>query len=227
MKLVEKTSELLINDGRIFYIGSGTSGRLGIVDASECLPTFGIDNKIYGIIAGGDKAIRKSQEYAEDSKTQAWEDLKPYNLSKNDIVIGISASGSTPYVVSGINECNKNGIYTGCITCNRNSSLAKLSSYPVEVIVGPEYITGSSRMKAGTAQKMVLNMISTTVMIKLGRVFDNKMIDMKLSNNKLHERAIRILKSILKIGDDEAKKLIKENNNIRLSIEKFRTGEQK
>lgn len=227
MKLVEKTSELLINDGRIFYIGSGTSGRLGIVDASECLPTFGIDDKIYGIIAGGDKAIRKSQEYAEDSKTQAWEDLKPYNLSKNDIVIGISASGSTPYVVSGINECNKNGIYTGCITCNRNSSLAKLSSYPVEVIVGPEYITGSSRMKAGTAQKMVLNMISTTVMIKLGRVFDNKMIDMKLSNNKLRERAIRILKSILKIGDDEAKKLIKENNNIRLSIEKFRTGEQK
>lgn len=227
MKLVEKTSELLINDGRIFYIGSGTSGRLGIVDASECLPTFGIDDKIYGIIAGGDKAIRKSQEYAEDSKTQAWEDLKPYNLSKNDIVIGISASGSTPYVVSGINECNKNGIYTGCITCNRNSSLAKLSSYPVEVIVGPEYITGSSRMKAGTAQKMVLNMISTTVMIKLGRVFDNKMIDMKLSNNKLHERAIRILTSILKIGDDEAKKLIKENNNIRLSIEKFRTGEQK
>lgn len=227
MKLVEKTSELLINDGRVFYIGSGTSGRLGIVDASECLPTFGIDDKIYGIIAGGDKAIRKSQEYAEDSKTQAWEDLKPYNLSKNDIVIGISASGSTPYVVSGINECNKNGIYTGCITCNRNSSLAKLSSYPVEVIVGPEYITGSSRMKAGTAQKMVLNMISTTVMIKLGRVFDNKMIDMKLSNNKLHERAIRILKSILKIGDDEAKKLIKENNNIRLSIEKFRTGEQK
>tara|TARA_B110000003_G_C16638838_1_gene529389 strand:+ start:1851 stop:2534 length:684 start_codon:yes stop_codon:yes gene_type:complete len=227
LKLVEKTSELLINDGRIFYIGSGTSGRLGIVDASECLPTFGIDDKIYGIIAGGDKAIRKSQEYAEDSKTQAWEDLKPYNLSKNDIVIGISASGSTPYVVSGINECNKNGIYTGCITCNRNSSLAKLSSYPVEVIVGPEYITGSSRMKAGTAQKMVLNMISTTVMIKLGRVFDNKMIDMKLSNNKLHERAIRILKSILKISDDEAKKLIKENNNIRLSIEKFRTGEQK
>lgn len=227
MKLVEKTSELLTNDGRIFYIGSGTSGRLGIVDASECLPTFGIDEKIYGIIAGGDKAIRKSQEYAEDSKTQAWEDLKPYNLSKNDIVIGISASGSTPYIVSGINECNKNGIYTGCITCNRNSSLAKLSSYPVEVIVGPEYITGSSRMKAGTAQKMVLNMISTTVMIKLGRVFDNKMIDMKLSNNKLHERAIRILKSILKIGDDEAKKLIKENNNIRLSIEKFRTGEQK
>jgi len=227
LKLVEKTSELLINDGRIFYIGSGTSGRLGIVDASECLPTFGIDDKIYGIIAGGDKAIRKSQEYAEDSKTQAWEDLKPYNLSKNDIVIGISASGSTPYVVSGINECNKNGIYTGCITCNRNSSLAKLSSYPVEVIVGPEYITGSSRMKAGTAQKMVLNMISTTVMIKLGRVFDNKMIDMKLSNNKLRERAIRILKSILKIGDDEAKKLIKENNNIRLSIEKFRTGEQK
>ena len=227
MKLVEKTSELLINDGRIFYIGSGTSGRLGIVDASECLPTFGIDDKIYGIIAGGDKAIRKSQEYAEDSKTQAWKDLKPYNLSKNDIVIGISASGSTPYVVSGINECNKNGIYTGCITCNRNSSLAKLSSYPVEVIVGPEYITGSSRMKAGTAQKMVLNMISTTVMIKLGRVFDNKMIDMKLSNNKLHERAIRILKSILKISDYEAKKLIKENNNIRLSIEKFRTGEQK
>ncbi len=215
------------NNGRIFYIGSGTSGRLGIVDASECLPTFGIDGKIYGIIAGGDKAIRKSQEYAEDSKIQAWEDLKKYKLSKNDIVIGVSASGSTPYVVSCIEECNKNGIYTGCITCNKNSPLAKLCLYPIEVIVGPEYITGSSRMKAGTAQKMVLNMISTTVMIKLGRVFDNKMIDMKLSNSKLHKRAVRILKSILNIGGEEAKKLIKENNNVRLSIEKFKSREKK
>jgi N-acetylmuramic acid 6-phosphate etherase len=187
LKLIENATKLVLDNGRIFYIGSGTSGRLGIVDASECLPTFGIDHKIFGIIAGGDKAIRVSQEFAEDSNTQAWNDLNEFNLSKNDFVIGISASGSTPYVVSGIKKCKENGISTGSISCNKNSVLSNICDFPVEVIVGPEYITGSSRMKAGTAQKMILNMISTTVMIKLGRVFNNKMVDMKLSNNKLQE----------------------------------------
>ena len=194
---------------------------------SECLPTFGIDDKIFGIIAGGDKAIRVSQEFAEDSNTQAWNDLNKHNLSKNDFVIGISASGSTPYVVSGIKKCKKNGISTGCISCNENSELSNICDFPVEVIVGPEYITGSSRMKAGTAQKMILNMISTTVMIKLGRVFNNKMVDMKLSNNKLQERAIRMLQSILKIDREYAEQLIKENNNVRMSIEKFKKDEER
>ncbi len=209
--------------GRIFYIGSGTSGRLGIVDASECLPTFGVGNKIIGIIAGGDSAIRNSQEFAEDSTKDAWRDLKKLNVNKKDIVIGISASGSTPYVFSGLNDCKKAGIYTGCITCNQNSQLANQSDFPIEVIVGPEYITGSSRMKAGTAQKMILNMISTSVMIKLGRVLDNKMIDMKLSNNKLYERAIRILKSILDIKSDQAKLLIEKHKNIRIAIEQYQS----
>ena len=227
LKLIENATKLVLDNGRIFYIGSGTSGRLGIVDASECLPTFGIDDKILGIIAGGDKAIRVSQEFAEDSNTQAWNDLNEYNLSKNDFVIGISASGSTPYVVSGIKKCKENGISTGCISCNENSVLSNICDFPVEVIVGPEYITGSSRMKAGTAQKMILNMISTTVMIKLGRVFNNKMVDMKLSNNKLQERAIRMLQSILKIDRDYAEQLIKENNNVRMSIEKFKKDEER
>ena len=161
-------------------------------DASECLPTIGIGDKIIGIIAGGDNAIRISQEFAEDSTSTAWLDLTKHNVSKNDMVIGISASGSTPYVIGGLEMSKKNKITTGCITCNLQTKIAENSDFPVEVIVGPEYVTGSSRMKAGTAQKMILNMISTTIMIKLGRIHDNKMIDMKLSNKKLYERA-RIL----------------------------------
>ena len=214
--------ELISSNGRIFYIGSGTSGRLGIVDASECLPTFGIGDKIVGIIAGGEKAIRDSQEFAEDSISDAWFDLKKYDLNKKDFVIGISASGSTPYVVGGLKKCKEKNISTGCITCNRDTESANYSDFPIEVIVGPEYITGSSRMKAGTAQKMILNMISTSVMIKLGRVLDNKMIDMKLSNNKLHDRANRILKSILNIDSKTAKELINKHKNIRDAIENFK-----
>ena len=214
--------ELINSNGRIFYIGSGTSGRLGIVDASECLPTFGIGDKIVGIIAGGEKAIRESQEFAEDSIYDAWFDLKKYDLNKNDFVIGISASGSTPYVVGGLKKCKDNNISTGCITCNKDTEIANYSDFPIEVIVGPEYVTGSSRMKAGTAQKMILNMISTSVMIKLGRVLDNKMIDMKLSNNKLHDRANRILKSILNIDSKTAKELINKHKNIRDAIENFK-----
>jgi len=213
---------LVSSKGRIFYIGSGTSGRLGIVDASECLPTFGVGNKIIGIIAGGDKAIRISQEFAEDSTSTAWLDLTKHNVSKNDMVIGISASGSTPYVLGGLEMSKKNKITTGCITSNLQTKIAENSDFPIEVIVGPEYVTGSSRMKAGTAQKMVLNMISTTIMIKLGRIHDNKMIDMKLSNNKLYERAIRILKTILEIDSEIAKKLIEKHKNIRAAIENFK-----
>jgi len=220
--LISKAIELVNQDGRIFYIGSGTSGRLGIVDASECLPTFGIGDKIIGIIAGGDKAIRLSQEFAEDSTSDAWLDLTKHNVSENDLVIGISASGSTPYVNGGLETCKKNNITTGCITCNSQSNIASNSDFPIEVIVGPEYVTGSSRMKAGTAQKMILNMISTSVMIKLGRVHDNKMIDMKLSNNKLYDRAIRILKSILDIETETARELIEKYKNIRTAVENFK-----
>lgn len=225
-QLIEKAFKILKNDGRLFYIGSGTSGRLGILDASECLPTFGIENKIIGLIAGGDKAIRKSQEYAEDSITNAWKDLLVYKIDQNDMVIGISASGTTPYVVGGLISCKKNGITTGCITCNKGAKIAENSDFPIEVIVGPEYISGSSRMKAGTAQKMILNMISSAVMIKLGRVLDNKMIDMKLSNNKLYDRAVRIVESILNVDKNTAKDLIYKHKNIRLAIENHKSNDK-
>ena len=225
-QLIEKAFKILKNDGRLFYIGSGTSGRLGILDASECLPTFGIENKIIGLIAGGDEAIRKSQEYAEDSITNAWKDLLAYKIDQNDMVIGISASGTTPYVVGGLISCKKNGITTGCITCNKDTKIAENSDFPIEVIVGPEYISGSSRMKAGTAQKMILNMISSAVMIKLGRVLDNKMIDMKLSNNKLYDRAVRIVESILNVDKNTAKDLIYKHKNIRLAIENHKSNDK-
>ena len=221
-KLVLKAIELTKRNGRVFYLGSGTSGRLGILDASECLPTFGVDDKFIGIIAGGDAAFRKAKEFAEDSEKQGWLDLKSFNVNQNDLVVGISASGTTPYVVSALRKCKKNGITTGSISCNLNAKISKYSDYPIETVVGPEYITGSSRMKAGTAQKMILNMISTTVMIKLGRIYDNKMIDMKLSNNKLYERATRILKTILDLDTETAKKLIEEHKSIRTALENFK-----
>ena len=221
-KVIHEAIKCLKNNGRIFYIGSGTSGRMGILDASECPPTFGVDkNVVIGIIAGGDKAIRNSQEFAEDSTNQGWLDLKEKKINNNDIVIGIAASGTTPYVIDAIKKCNKNNISTACITCNKNSPLAKESKFPIEIIVGPEYITGSSRMKAGTAQKMVLNMISTSVMIKLGRVKGNLMIDMQLSNNKLIERAINMLISSLNVSYSDAKKLITKYGNVRKAIENY------
>ncbi len=222
-KLVDIIYGKLKNGGRLFYIGSGTSGRLGILDASECPPTFGVDNElVIGIIAGGDKAIRKSQEYAEDSLTQGWEDLKKYKITKKDIVIGIAASGTTPYVLGGIKKCNKNKIVTGCITCNKNSPLSTIAKYPIEVVVGPEYVTGSSRMKAGTAQKLILNMLSTAVMIRLGKIKGNKMYDMQLSNTKLVQRGEDIIISELDISDLKAKQLLKENKNVRKAIESFK-----
>ena len=221
--LIDSIYETLKNGGRLFYIGSGTSGRLGILDASECPPTFGVDSElVIGIIAGGDKAIRKSQEYAEDSLTQAWKDLKKYKITKKDIVIGVAASGTTPYVLGGIKECNKNKVVTGCITCNKNSPLSTIAKYPIVAVVGPEYITGSSRMKAGTAQKLILNMISSSVMIKLGRIKGNKMVDMQLSNNKLVKRGENIIKSELDVTDSKAKELLKGNKNVRKAIESFK-----
>ena len=221
--LVDNVYEKLKNGGRLFYIGSGTSGRLGILDASECPPTFGVDDGlVIGIIAGGDKAIRKSQEYAEDSLTQAWKDLNKYKITKKDIVIGIAASGTTPYVLGAIEECNKNNVITGCITCNKNSPLSYLAKYSIEAVVGPEYITGSSRMKAGTAQKLILNMISSAVMIRLGKIKGNKMVDMQLANNKLVERGEKIIKSALHVSNSKAKELLKKTNNVRRAIESFK-----
>ena len=220
IKLIDKIYLKMLNGGRLFYIGAGTSGRLGILDASECPPTFGVSDKlVIGLIAGGDKAIRKSQEFAEDDINQGWADLLKFKINNNDSVIGIAASGTTPYVVSVIDTCKKNGILTGCITCNINSPLALSSEYPIEVIVGPEVITGSSRMKAGTAQKLILNTISTTLMIKLGKVKGNKMVDMQLANNKLIARAEKILMEELKIDLAKAKALLKENKSVRKSLE--------
>ena len=223
-KLIKNIEPRMHKGGRLFYIGAGTSGRLGILDASECPPTFGVSDQIViGLIAGGDKAIRKSQEFAEDSLEQGWEDLKKYEINSNDSVIGIAASGTTPYVVSTIKKCNEKEILTGCITCNSNSPLSKEAKFPIDVVVGPEVVTGSTRMKSGTAQKMVLNIISTTLMIRLGRVKGNKMVDMQLANNKLVDRAEKMLMNELKISLEEAKKLLQKHKSVRKSIENFKT----
>ena len=208
--------------GRLFYVGAGTSGRLGAVDASECPPTFGVShNVVIGIIAGGETAIRKAVEFAEDSTTQCWEDLNAYSINKNDTVIGIAASGTTPYVISGLEKCNKNNILTGCITCNEGSPLGKTAKFPVEVVVGPEVITGSSRMKAGTAQKLVLNMISTTAMIQLGKIKGNKMVDMQLSNHKLVSRGTRMVMNELNISEEKAAKLLEKHGSVRAAVNAF------
>lgn len=220
--LTGQVVERMKNGGRLFYIGAGTSGRLGIVDASECPPTFGVPfNLVVGLIAGGDTAIRKAVEFAEDDREQAWKDLLEYNINSNDIVIGIAASGTTPYVIGGLEMCNKNGIATGCITCNTGSPLAHTAQYPVEVVTGPEFVTGSSRMKAGTAQKLVLNMISTTAMIQLGRVKGNKMVDMQLSNHKLVGRGTKMIMDELNITEEEAATLLEKHKNVRKAIESY------
>ena len=221
LKIVEK----LKNGGRLFYVGSGTSGRLGIVDASECPPTFGVPHGVViGLIAGGDNAIRKAVEFAEDSKDAGWEDLKKENITEKDIVVGIAASGTTPYVLGALEECNKNNIVTGCITCNDGSPLAITAQYPIVVIVGSEFVTGSSRMKAGTAQKLVLNMISTTAMIQLGKIKGNKMIDMQLSNIKLVERGVKMIMAELNITEKEARSLLDKHQNVRQAVNNFKHG---
>ncbi|WP_443633357.1 N-acetylmuramic acid 6-phosphate etherase [Candidatus Marifrigoribacter sp. Uisw_064] len=222
-KVTQKVVEQLSKGGRLFYIGSGTSGRLGVVDASECPPTFGVSHDVViGLIAGGDPAIRMAVENAEDSKTQGWKDLKEHHISKKDIVIGIAASGTTPYVISALIECNKHQIPTACITSNHNSPLSNTAIDPIEVIVGPEFVTGSSRMKAGTAQKLVLNMISTATMIRLGKVKGNKMVDMQLSNSKLVDRGTKMIMIELNIGQKEAKNLLKKHNSVRIAILNYR-----
>ena len=214
--LVEEIVEKLKNGGRLFYIGAGTSGRLGILDASECPPTFGVSPEmVIGIIAGGDKAIRDAVEFAEDNTQQAWRDLQAYFISEKDIVVGIAASGTTPYVVSGLKKCNEHGIVTGCITCNLGSPLAVAAKFPIEVVVGPEFVTGSSRMKAGTAQKLVLNMISTATMIRLGRVKGNKMVDMQMSNEKLIARGTKMLKETTGFSENISKELLKKHGSVR------------
>ena len=209
--------------GRLFYIGAGTSGRLGIVDASECPPTFGVPfDLVNGIIAGGDKAIRRAVENAEDNAIQAWKDLQEQNINENDVVIGIAASGTTPYVIGGLEMCNQKNISTGCITCNVGSPLVLTAKFPIEVVVGPEFVTGSSRMKAGTAQKLVLNMISTTAMIQLGKVKGNKMVDMQLSNNKLVDRGVKMIMGEIPVTYEVASKLLMKHGSVRNAVNNFK-----
>lgn len=217
--LIEQVVKKMQQGGRLFYIGAGTSGRLGVLDASECPPTFGIDpGQVVGLIAGGDKALRSSIEDAEDDPDQAWLDLKQHNISEHDVVVGIAASGTTPYVVGGIHDCNNHKITTGCITCNPDSPLAVAAQFPVEVKVGPEFLTGSSRLKAGTAQKLILNMITTISMIQLGHVKGNKMVDMQLSNTKLKDRGTRIVMESLNISEQKAAQLLNDHQSIRNAI---------
>jgi len=208
--------------GRLFYLGAGTSGRLGVIDASECPPTFGVDHGlVIGIMAGGDKAMRKAVEFAEDNTDLGWEDLQSHNINKNDVVIGVAASGATPYVIGSLKKCQEKYITTGCIVCNANSSVSKVADFPVEVVVGPEFITGSTRMKSGTAQKLILNMISTSVMIKLGKVKGNKMVDMHLSNNKLVDRGTKMLMQEIGVDYETAKALLNQFGSVRNAVDSY------
>ncbi|SDS36581.1 N-acetylmuramic acid 6-phosphate etherase [Gramella sp. MAR_2010_147] len=220
-KLVDQIVPKIEAGGRLFYIGAGTSGRLGVLDASECPPTFGVSAEIVvGLIAGGDTALRNAVENAEDDTQQAWKDLQEYNISEKDVLVGIAASGTTPYVIGGIKEARKNGIITGCIACSAGSPLGEASEFPIEVRTGPEFVTGSTRMKAGTAQKLVLNMISTSVMIKLGRIKGNKMVDMQLSNSKLVGRGVRMIMEELGVEKEEAEKLLKAHGSVRKALKR-------
>ncbi|MCF6347903.1 MAG: N-acetylmuramic acid 6-phosphate etherase [Flavobacteriaceae bacterium] len=226
-KLVDTIVLKMKKGGRLFYIGAGTSGRLGVLDASECPPTFGVsDDWVIGLIAGGDSALRKAVENAEDDTNLAWIELQKYNITKKDVLIGIAASGTTPYVIGGIKKAKQQNIITGCITCNKNSPLSLEVDYPIELIVGPEFVTGSTRMKAGTAQKLVLNMISTTIMIKLGRVLGNKMVDMQLSNKKLTNRGIKMIMDELEIEEELANKLLLKHKSVREIFNKYKSNGQ-
>ena len=224
--VIENILPKMQQGGRLFYIGAGTSGRLGILDASECPPTFGVDfNTVIGIIAGGDTAIRKAVENAEDNPLQGWIDLQNHQINSSDTVIGIAASGTTPYVIEALKQCNQNNILTACITCNVGSPLAQNANFPIECVVGPEFLTGSSRMKAGTAQKLILNMISTSLMICLGRVKGNKMVDMQMSNQKLIDRAEKMVIESTNCSPEIAKNLINKYKSARLAIEAYQNGE--
>ena len=215
-KLVDVIVKNMQKGGRLFYIGAGTSGRLGVLDASECPPTFGVtSDMVIGLIAGGDTALRNAVENAEDDTSQAWKDLQKYQISENDTLVGIAASGTTPYVIGGIKEARKRGISTGCVACSSGSPLGEASEFPIEVVTGPEFVTGSTRMKAGTAQKMVLNMITTSTMIKLGRVKGKRMVDMQLSNKKLVGRGAQMIMDELQVPETEAKDLLLKHGSVR------------
>ncbi len=221
---VDSCYERMKKGGRLFYMGAGTSGRLGIVDASECPPTFGIEHGVVvGIIAGGDTAIRRAVEFAEDDREQGWKDLLEYNINSNDTVVGIAASGTTPYVLGALEKAKLEGVLTGGISCNPESPLAQLADFPMTPVVGPEFVTGSTRMKSGTAQKLVLNMISTSLMIKLGRVKGNKMVDMQLSNNKLVDRGTRMVAEELQIDYDLASDLLQKNGSVRKAVDYYKS----
>ena len=208
--------------GRLFYLGAGTSGRLGVVDASECPPTFGVDHGlVIGLIAGGDTAMRKAVEFAEDSRELGWNDLSEHAVNTNDIVVGIAASGTTPYVIAALKKCQEENITTACIVCNASSPVSEVSDYPIEVVVGPEFVTGSTRMKSGTAQKLVLNMISTAVMIQLGKVKGNKMVDMQLSNNKLVDRGTKMIMSEIEVDYETANSLLQKFGSVRNAINNY------
>jgi len=225
--LIEKILERMLRGGRLFYIGAGTSGRLGVLDASELPPTFGVtDNMVIGLISGGDKALRKAVEKAEDDPEKAWEELQQFNIGRLDTVIGIAASGTTPYVVGGLKRAREEGLLTGCITCNPGSPVSQEAEIPVEAIVGPEFLTGSTRMKAGTAQKMILNMITTTLMIKLGKVKGNRMVNMQLTNNKLVRRGTRMIMEELSLDAEEARDLLLKHGSVRLAIEAWKRETQ-
>lgn len=220
--LVDQIVPRMKEGGRLFYIGAGTSGRLGILDASECPPTYGVPHDwVIGLIAGGDAAIRKAVENAEDDSEMAWKDIQEYGFSELDTIIGIAASGSTPYVIGGVRMAREKGLLTGCITCNPDSLLAKAVDYPIEVVVGPEFVTGSTRMKSGTAQKLVLNMISTTVMIKLGRVKGNKMVDMQLSNAKLVDRGTKMIMEATGLDYQTSNDLLLSEGSVRNATEYY------
>lgn len=223
-KLVDAISDRFLSGGRLFYIGAGTSGRLGIVDASECPPTYGVpQGLVIAIIAGGDSAIRQAVEFAEDDTEQGWKDLQAHEICSKDIVIGIAASGRTPYVVAALANCQQKGITTGCITCNTQTALAQQADIPIEIITGPEFVTGSTRMKAGTAQKLILNMISTSVMIKIGRVEDNRMVNMQLSNKKLIERGVNMVMQATGLTASESQHLLLQEGSVKKAIEKIHT----
>ncbi len=223
-RFIDKTLPKMKTGGRLFYIGAGTSGRLGILDASECPPTFGVPpDWVVGLIAGGDTAIRTAVEHAEDDREQAWKDLEAYGVTSLDTLIGIAASGTTPYVIGGIEAARKAGLITGCISCNPGAPLTQAAEFPIVPVVGPEVVTGSSRMKAGTAQKMVLNMISTSLMIQLGRVEGHRMVDMQLSNDKLWRRAVAIIQEELEHSEEWARQKLKEEGSVRAVLEKYRS----
>jgi N-acetylmuramic acid 6-phosphate etherase len=225
-KLLEVVSDKMLMGGRLFYIGAGTSGRLAVVDASECPPTYGVPyGLVIAVIAGGDKAITTAVEFAEDDETQGWKDLSAHDVNENDVVIGIAASGTTPYVIGALNECKKHGIATGSISCNPQTPLSAAADYPIEVVVGPEFVTGSTRMKSGTAQKLVLNMISTSAMIQLGRVEDNKMVNMQLTNDKLVDRGTRMLMERNQLTDyEQAKALLLKYGSVKKATDFLKTS---